>query len=111
MKTFIALFALFLSFSVSAAPFVISDPWPVGPQPDSCIASELPGPTTRSLDLEVGETGHKYIREDLGDATDGSHTWTIVCSSNTAGIAPSVPVDFTFAIGALPGPNGLRLIP
>ncbi len=110
MKTVFAL-ALFAASTAHAAPFLISDPWPTGVQPDACIATQLEGGSTRSLDLEVGETGRKLIREDLADAQSGSFTWRIVCTSNVAGVAPSAPVDFSFAIGTLAAPSGLRLAP
>jgi len=106
------LLALFLALAPAlslAGPFLISDPWPAtGQQPDTCTAIEQPGPTTRDLTLESTQTGLKYIREDLSDATPGAHTWSITCA-NQWGSSSAVP--FEFAAGAPTAPAGLRLAP
>ena len=108
----IAIF-LFVGSAAIAAPFIVSDPWPYGGlQPDTCTATEQPGPLTRDLDLFVGGAGQKSIQEDIADSVPGTHTWSIVCWSNTGGILPSPPVEFTFSIGVpLAAPTGLRIVP
>ena len=97
---------------VLAAPFVISDPWPAGIQPDACTAYEEPGPTTRDLTLEATQTGLKYIHADLANGVPGFHSWKVVCTAE--GYLPSIPVTFDFTIPpvACPcAPTNLRFVP
>jgi hypothetical protein len=85
---------------VQAAPFLYSDPWPAGSEPDTCVAVE--GAVTTPLDL-VGSP--KYIKDDLSGMT-GAHTWVITC---TNAWGSSSPVNFTFKAGAPTAPVGIRI--
>lgn len=104
MRILILSILLFFSLSVSAAPFLVSDPWPAaGPQPDSCKAME--GSTSIPLTL-VGTTS-KSIKHDVSGIV-GKHDWDITCY-NIWGNSVTVPFSFNAVVPS--GAAGLRISP
>ena len=111
MSRLLALVLALLPAFVTAAPFLVSDPWlATDPQPDACSYTEPPSATPRPLTLNVNTAGQKFIRSDLAGTTNGAHTFVITCSNALWGLA-SAPVNFTFTAAAPTAPAGLRIAP
>lgn len=107
----LAFLLLLLPALADAAPFLVSDPWPLTDlQPDACTYTKGVAPTPKPLTLNTNTAGQKFVRHDLAGTTSGSHTLTIVCTNTLWGVA-SPPVNFQFAAGAPTAPAGLRLAP
>lgn len=101
-----------LALESQAAPFVISDPWPIAnpdgsaaPQPDTCAAVE--SGVSKPLTL-ITVNGAKQIRHDLAGTSSGTHDWSVTCANMWGS---SNAVNFPFAVAAPTTPAGLRVAP
>ncbi len=107
MRTILAA-ALLAATTATAAPCVVSDPWPAtGPPPGTCTATPANG-NAIPLTLIDAAPGSRAIRHDTAALPNGPHTWSVACA-NIWGSSGSVP--FEFAKGAPSTPAGLRLVP
>lgn len=112
MRKILALCLTLISAPAIAAPFLLSDPWPLtdaagnpAQQPDTCQAVD--GAATLPLTL-ITTGGQKSIKDDLAGTTSGTHNYVVTCSNMWGS---SSAVNFPFAAGAPTVPAGLRVAP
>lgn len=114
MKKLLFLITVFLAFfafnlEIHAAPFVVSDAYPVGStQPDGFLVSVDGAAVVESAAVASA------LRFDIGGVSSGEHTLTIRAYKDDSawGRLESTPVNFTFTRPAAPvGPSGIRLAP
>ena len=115
MKKVLCVFAFFLwAGTASAAPFVVSDAYPVAStQPDGFTVSVDGGPVVESPADPVTASSVRF-KFDVGGVAEGSHTLRVKAFKNDPawGRLESAEAVFTFTRPASPAaPGGLRLAP
>lgn len=103
-----AIVASSISTALSAAPYIVSDPYPTtGTQPDTCKAVE----GTKTYESPVGKNadGTVFCHIDLAGAPNGSHAMQVYAVSTLWGSSTAVP--FSFVAGAPALPASLKLAP
>lgn len=113
MKKLLCLIAFFLwAGTAMAAPFVVSDAYPVGAtQPDGFTVSLDNGPVVESPADPVTASSARF-KFDVGGVAEGSHTLRVKAFKNDAvwGRLESTEAVFTFTRPASPiSPSGLKL--
>ena len=114
MRYFLAIALCLFAANVYAAPFVVSDAYPVGStQPDGFTVSMDGGPVVESPADPVTASTVRF-KLDIGSVTSGSHTIRVKAYKNDAawGRLESAEAVFTFTRPAAPAaPSGLQLAP
>jgi hypothetical protein len=88
--------ALLIPLAVSAAPYLVSDPWPAdAAQPELCVYQE--GQIQISAPVSKDITGAARCMIDLGSVAAGTHNLQVWAWSASALSSP--PVKFTFSRG------------
>lgn len=107
LRVFVGGLAL-LSGAVSAAPFLVCDPYPAtGQQPTEFVVA-VSGITSPIVSPAVDVTGGKALRLDLGPLNlTGLRTVTAKARNAWGESASSAPLEF--AAGAPSSPGGLTL--
>lgn len=87
---------------------IVSDPWPAtGPQPDQC--GYIEGTAAPILSPVEVVPGGKRCNIDVNEVSPGAHIFHVFARSLLGGDSAKVP--FTFTVGTLTPPGGLRIIP
>ena len=114
MKTLLTIFLCLFAANVYAAPFVVSDAYPVAnTQPDGFVVSMDGGAVVESPADPVTASSVRF-KFDVGSVTSGNHTMRVKAYKDNAvwGRQESVEAVFTFTRPAAPAvPGGLQLAP
>lgn len=114
MKTLLTIFLCLFAANVYAAPFVVSDAYPVAnTQPDGFVVSMDGGAVVESPADPVTASTVRF-KFDVGSTVSGSHTIRVKAFKNDTvwGRQESVEAVFTFTKPAAPAvPSGLQLAP
>ena len=99
---------LLASGAVSAAPFLVCDPYPATGQPPTEFVVTMTGVATPIVTPAVDVSGGKALRLDLGPLNlSGSKTVTAKARNAWGESAASAPFTFTAGVPGVPGGLGL----
>lgn len=116
MKIVIAAAALLICDICAAAPFLVSDPYPLtGTQPAS-FNVQLDSAASVSVPAVVNSDGRRQLRYDVGQLTiaDGAHTFKVsAVAPSGVGAPTNFPFTWPLPQSAPPpdSPVNLRLVP